>query len=511
MEKAKYPINLPPKAAIEYFQQKKDAPSWNWHDTWQDAHVRAFVVAKVTKLETLQTIRQSVEKALKDGITFHQFQKELQPELEDAKWWGKQTIQGKEVQLGSTSRLKTIYQTNLKVAYSVGRYKAMIDNAESRPYWQYRTREDARVRDDHAALNRKVFRHDDPFWNYFYPPNGWNCRCYVVAMKQGDLDKEGIIKESSDGNMYLRDMPISKKSEIEKPVAVYRNPETGEETAITPGWSYNPGEAMWKPDLEKYPNELRIWFNQDGTYSLHPDEVKKINDHIENIRNTFKEWNGWESTAEVNYNPTDETFWGISDEIKDRDIKGIYSYQKDKIYIKTNTTLDVIGLASEQNQRDSSLTFTHEFTHSLRNYRVEDMALNDSKEEKDRVRKVEEGLTEVITRLWGVNYGGIKPEDLVFTFRQKEASDLILYTIKKAKERGVGGENLKEEVLSELYRIRTADITEVKEWAKDIRPIEKEEYKDFLLLAKNYGIIIKSRTLKDLTEGVLSWLLIEKN
>ena len=512
MTKATYPTNLPPKAAIEYFQKKKNAPSWNWYDTWQDAHVRAFVVAKVTKLDILKDIRDMVEKSIKDGTTFHQFKKELQPKLEKAGWWGKPIIQGKEVQLGSPERLKTIYQTNLKVAYSVGRYKAMIDNKENRPYWQYRTREDPKVREEHKLLDRKVFHCDDPFWDNFYPPNGWRCRCYVVALKESDLQKEGLTPEVSKGNITSKNVLLSKKSGIEKPVAVYRDPATGKKTIITPGWSYNPGEAVWKPDIEKYPNELRIWFNdKDGSYILRDEEKKKIDNHVEHIRSTFKEWNNWNLKAKINYTPTDEEFYDIAKEPQSRGIAGFYNHQDDEIYIKTNTTLDALGLASKPNQTWGLLTFTHEFIHSLRNYTLKEIRFDNSEKEKNRIDSIEEGLTEALTRLWGVKYGNLKPEDLIIRSHQKKVTDLILYTIKKVKERGVNKGKVREEAIKGLCKLRTLKAEEVKEWCKDINPIEINEYRDFLPLAEDCGIIIKDKTVGSMTRGVLSWLLTEEN
>lgn len=40
---------------------------------------------------------------------------------------------------------------------------------------QYRTQKDGRVRPEHAALHGVTLPPSDPFWEEFYPPNGWNC------------------------------------------------------------------------------------------------------------------------------------------------------------------------------------------------------------------------------------------------------------------------------------------------------------------------------------------------
>ncbi|HOE18396.1 MAG TPA: phage minor head protein [Syntrophorhabdaceae bacterium] len=172
-------FGLKPEKAIEYFKSKGYTFSWNWQDTWQEAHAKAFTVAKAMRMDILQDIRESVQKALDDGITFRQFRKDLTPKLQAKGWWGKKLIGdaegGQTVQLGSPRRLATIYQTNLQTAYMAGRYKEMMDNVEDRPYWQYVAVLDAKTRPAHRALHGKVFRYDDPFWKALYPPNGWNC------------------------------------------------------------------------------------------------------------------------------------------------------------------------------------------------------------------------------------------------------------------------------------------------------------------------------------------------
>lgn len=47
---------------------------------------------------------------------------------------------------------------------------------------RYRTQKDDRVRPEHAALDGVTLPPSDPFWQKFFPPNGWNCRCDVVQV-----------------------------------------------------------------------------------------------------------------------------------------------------------------------------------------------------------------------------------------------------------------------------------------------------------------------------------------
>lgn len=49
---------------------------------------------------------------------------------------------------------------------------------------QYRTAGDKKVRPEHAAFDRVTLPITDPFWEEYYPPNGWNCRCTVVQVRK---------------------------------------------------------------------------------------------------------------------------------------------------------------------------------------------------------------------------------------------------------------------------------------------------------------------------------------
>lgn len=53
-----------------------------------------------------------------------------------------------------------------------------------RYYLQYRTAHDSRVRPDHAALDGITLPADDPFWQKYYPPNGWGCRCQAIQVRR---------------------------------------------------------------------------------------------------------------------------------------------------------------------------------------------------------------------------------------------------------------------------------------------------------------------------------------
>ena len=174
-----YAIGLKPEKAIEYFKSKGFAFSWNWEEVWEGANARAFTVAKVMKMDILQDLRDGIDAALDQGITYQEFARTVTPKLKAKGWWGKEeqvdqtTGEITTVQLGSPYRLRTIFDQNIQVAYNVGRYRTQMENVQDRPYLQYVAVLDKRTRPAHSALNGRVFRHNDDFWSSFYPPNGW--------------------------------------------------------------------------------------------------------------------------------------------------------------------------------------------------------------------------------------------------------------------------------------------------------------------------------------------------
>jgi SPP1 gp7 family putative phage head morphogenesis protein len=199
-------FNMEPKAAIAFLESKGYAITWDWQDMLDDAHQRAFTVAKVTQLDVLQDIRTALVKSVREGTTLRQFIKDLAPKLQAAGWWGKKVIvdsagNAQVVQQGSPRRLETIFQTNMQSAYMAARMQEMQASTDTHPYWQYVAVLDGRTRPSHRALNGKVLPADDPFWITGFPPNGYNCRCRVKPMTGAALRRKGIEADSSAGRL----------------------------------------------------------------------------------------------------------------------------------------------------------------------------------------------------------------------------------------------------------------------------------------------------------------------
>lgn len=247
-----YATRLTPREAIDYFRRKGYKITFDWWEIEARAHAQAFTVAHAARLDILQDIRAEVQRIFDEGITQREFVKALEPRMRAKGWWGKQIFvdsQGtaKPVQLGSPWRLKTIYNTNKRVAYNAAIQAQQKERAASRPYWMYVAVDDSNTRPRHAALSGKVFPHDDPIWQSIYPPNGFGCRCRVRDLSESKLKRLGLSSESSGGKLFDIDQKLGVDKftgeEIWRPGKEYRF--TGRDGrpatfAPDPGWSYSP-------------------------------------------------------------------------------------------------------------------------------------------------------------------------------------------------------------------------------------------------------------------------------
>lgn len=72
--------------------------------------------------------------------------------------------------------LKAEYNYAMRAASSAAQWQSFIDD---NAMIEYKTIGDGRVRDEHRKLHGTVLPATHPFWTIYYPPNGWNCRCFV--------------------------------------------------------------------------------------------------------------------------------------------------------------------------------------------------------------------------------------------------------------------------------------------------------------------------------------------
>ena len=244
---------LIPKQALDYIKNKKLHPAFSYKDVWNEEHATAFTVAKAMQLDVLSDIKGAVEKAIEKGTTFEQFKKELKPTLMQKGWWGKREmtdpLTGETItaQLGSDRRLKTIYSTNLRSAYQKGQYDRTMES-EMHPYLMYRIGASVHHREQHLKWNNLIRPKDDPIWNSIFPPNGYGCKCYTVAVTQARKEKyerDGVPAYNPDTQKTVRvpvqttaPKPNYKNYFNERKGTLERIPE-----GITPGFNWNQGQT----------------------------------------------------------------------------------------------------------------------------------------------------------------------------------------------------------------------------------------------------------------------------
>lgn len=243
---------LPPERAVEYFASRGLRIAPDWKSVATAVRAGSFSVAGVARAQVLGDIHAALNHALQGGQSYADFKRNIRAQLQSAGWWGRVAADpgtGEVLGKGITPRrLETIFRTNMQSAYMSGRYKGMVEAADSHPYWQYVAILDSRTRPRHRALNGRVFRWDDPVWQVIYPPNGYNCRCRVRPLSQADLDREGLAL--SKGGEFLETFEVDlgpRGGKID--VTGFRDPGTGELFAPDPGFDHNPS-AAWSLDVE---------------------------------------------------------------------------------------------------------------------------------------------------------------------------------------------------------------------------------------------------------------------
>ena len=257
-----FALNLPPEKAISYIQSKKAVIRGDYDELYSKAKAKAVLISAMTDLDMTRDIYQSMIDAQKSGMPFSEWKKNVVAHFGRKGW-----IAGNEKGeflladpktgefFGTPRRLEVIYRTNMQSAYAAQRYQQQRDNAVARPYWMYSAIMDARTRPSHSAMHGAVYRYDDRFWDTFYPPNGFNCRCYVRSLSERDIKRLKIDVEQSNliDNYNKR---INKHYTEQTTAAVIR----GQTFTADRGFDYNPGRTAYRPNLDDYPEKLAHGF-----------------------------------------------------------------------------------------------------------------------------------------------------------------------------------------------------------------------------------------------------------
>lgn len=107
--------------------------------------------------------------------------------------------------------LETEHMAVVRGTVMGSRWLEIEENKEVAPYLQYVTAGDERVREEHAAMNHIIEPVDSKFWDQYYPPNGWRCRCTVSQLSQREAESLGYKPGGTERNMKVADKNIPDK------------------------------------------------------------------------------------------------------------------------------------------------------------------------------------------------------------------------------------------------------------------------------------------------------------
>lgn len=88
--------------------------------------------------------------------------------------------------------LEAEYRTARQSGHNAQFWEDIQANKGLYPNLKYKTQEDDRVREEHEKMNNIIRPVDDAFWNDFYPPNGWRCRCFTVQTAEDPTSDENM-------------------------------------------------------------------------------------------------------------------------------------------------------------------------------------------------------------------------------------------------------------------------------------------------------------------------------
>lgn len=209
------PLGPIPQEAINFINDKDLKPSMDFETSWSEEHQTAFTVAGVMEEDILAEFKDSITKALEKGESFQTWKKNIEKTMDTAGWTAFSSGRPEPY------RLKTIFNTNMRVARSVGQWQRIESVSEQLPFLEYLLGPSENHRPEHELFAGTIAPVDDPIWNTWMPPNGFGCKCHVRQISAREARSRGITAPEDLG----------------------RDSRTGQALEVDEGWDYNPGAS----------------------------------------------------------------------------------------------------------------------------------------------------------------------------------------------------------------------------------------------------------------------------
>ena len=168
-------------AALDNFLKKHPALYNDIENEMEYARQKYFWIKKVTDVNVTEKIFKQMSNTLENGGTFKEWKKDVDNILSQS---------GLTLNEGY---LKTVFRTNMNHAYNAGIYMKMDKYKERYPYYQYCGTLDGREQEHTRELNGKIFKIGTPEADKYFPPNGFNCRCYTISLTADEVNPDEVV------------------------------------------------------------------------------------------------------------------------------------------------------------------------------------------------------------------------------------------------------------------------------------------------------------------------------
>ena len=175
--------------------------------------------------------------------------------------------------------LRAEYNFAMASASMAARWKGFEKDGD-RYLLQYRTVGDKRVRPMHRLMNGITLPASSRFWDWYFPPNGWNCRCTVVQVRRGKYPESDEREAMNLGSQAT----AGKHQEMMR-----FNP--GKRMACFP--AYNPYTISRCKDCEYRPDRLELAKVPDNELCAACKvirEMVKARESLQEQRKAVREW-----------------------------------------------------------------------------------------------------------------------------------------------------------------------------------------------------------------------------
>ena len=152
--------------AADYLRARGVEPAAEFYARLEHLRKEAWTLAKISDVEQIEQVKQSLIQALQEGKSFREWQQALTPEM-----------------LALPQHYQeTVFRTAVLSSYNGAKWTHFRAHAERRPILRYIAINDGRTRPAHRALHGLMMPVGDERWANLAPPLGFNCRCSLVSL-----------------------------------------------------------------------------------------------------------------------------------------------------------------------------------------------------------------------------------------------------------------------------------------------------------------------------------------